>query len=160
MIQQLKFLTRPILIKSIVIFGLLVTTYLGFMKYSEYRIQEQVSQMKSISGMRMNLVQSRASWVALARLDPESPDLFRQKTDLISQIRKSIDQGSKSIETEEICKRQQEALDELFKKNTFDEGIEFLHSDKVVQILTDMTNLIYTYEFREGQIREHWKLNQ
>ena len=159
MIQQLKFLARPILIKSAIIFGLLVAIYLGYMKYSEYRGQQQLTLLKHVSELRMNLVQSRASWVTLAKLDPESSDLNLRKTNIISQINRSIVEGKKLIELERICTQQQEVLDELLTKKTFDEGMNYLHSDKVVGLITDMTNLIYKYEYEEGRIREQLRLN-
>lgn len=162
--------------KSLIIFGIFAAIYGSWLGLKvEYR-KELENIGTELSELRWNLVQNRLAFVGLTKLDPSSASAIGEKEGLLTNVEESIRTGLEKTDSikikwwaemvvirkwpeliriqREVYARQREILDNLYKQQTFADGMKVLKSEQSVKLLTDQTNLILEYEFWGDKIRE------
>lgn len=126
-------------LKVVIILAVIsVGYYFGYLKPHQVKVKEA-------SVHYSNLVQNRSAYIALAKLDPNSPEFDNQKTNLIGIIKETNTKGIKeplNNTEKEILERQNAILDKVFATDSYAAGVAILKSEESVKLLLDETNLI------------------
>jgi hypothetical protein len=129
--------------KVLIFLGLLSGVYLfGYLRPHQAKIKEASSHYS-------NLVENRAAYIDLAKLNPSSPDFNTQKSNLIDIVRQTNAKGlSNPLTSDEksIFERQNEILAEVFATGSYQEGVAILKGEESVQLLVDEARLIEAYK--------------
>jgi hypothetical protein len=160
----MRFKLSGTLIKTVFVLVVLVMGYVGYLKCSEFIRTSKIDKLHVITRLRLNLVQSRTAWMGLSRLNAQDPNLITQKSNLIQMLENSLKTGKELTGKTNnkyliaghrmIYQRQENILAQLLEKSSFSEGINYLRSDQVVQMLADITNMILDYQYTEDLIKE------
>jgi len=158
--------------RNLISFLLKVLFFLGILLFAYYlplsnldSAQEKLISAKTqIQKNRANLVQNRISYIELTRLDPNSGNFDFEKSDLITQIKKTnkdgLDDSTFPEEAKEIYKKQNMLLEKVFATNSYAGGVAILKSQESLEMLKDQTNLIMEWEFQLQERQKELELAQ
>ena len=167
---------KGIAIRSLMFLGIFLAVY-GLWSGLRFEYHRELGRFGAeLSELRWNLVQNRLAFVGLTKFDPTSPSAIGEKEVLLKNVEESIKAGLEKTDNirtrrmidpiltrkwselirmhREIYSGQRGILENLYKQQTFTDGMKVLQSEESVKLLTDQTNLILEYEFWEDRVRE------
>lgn len=165
MSSRIAFILKTLFIASLLLAGY----YLFFLKPKLELPNKLLLTEKILSSHHSNLLQNRLSYVELTRIDPETPAVDLEKSNLMGIIKKTNQEGLEALNKKEnlpnvdpklsqrfpellkaekeIFERQGSLLEKLFAQKTYADGIKILKGEESIKLLTDQTNLTLEYQF-------------
>ena len=112
----------------------------------------------------------------LTKLDSNSPGFDLEKSNLVTIVKKTNEEGLKALsgqselpkidndlnnrykslleETKTVYEDQEKLLEKVFATDSYEEGIEILYSEEAIELLTRQTNLILEYDFLLSRLKK------
>ncbi|KKQ37577.1 MAG: hypothetical protein US53_C0015G0004 [Candidatus Woesebacteria bacterium GW2011_GWA1_37_7] len=153
-----------LILKVTILLGVFLFCYYLLLSRFNGAQEKLISAKTQIQKNRSNLVQNRISYIELTRLDPNSGNFDFEKSDLITQIKKTnkdgLDDSTFPDEAKEIYKKQNMLLEKVFATNSYAGGVAILKSQESLEMLKDQTNLIMEWEFQLQERQKELELAQ
>lgn len=167
---------QKLIIKTLLIFSLLLTVYYLFVLVPAKTKSENIKKTQEIVSLHhSNLVQNRLAYIELIKLDPNSPSFTFTKSQLVNQIKNTNTNGQKALaesekitfknnisktydrlhrETQDFYKEQELVLEKVFSTESFSEGVKILKSKQSIELMTKQTNIILEFQWLAELLKE------
>lgn len=154
-----------LLSKILIIFVIFIAAYYLLILKPKLELPNKIlAAQKELSLHHSTLVQNKLSLVELARLKPDSSNFNYNKTNLVGIIQETnrlgIEQANTATNVDlikrlpDFYKNQNKILNKIFETDSFEAGMQVLHSEESVTLLLVQTQLIQEFEEQLFQLKE------